>query len=37
MSKMGKGLRELATKVKLGGKSAGALTVSTINQSKEIL
>ena len=29
---MGKGLRELATKEKLGGKSDGALTVTTINK-----
>ena len=29
---MGKGLRELATKEKLGGKSGGALTVTTINE-----
>ena len=28
---MGKGLRELGTKEKLGGKSDGALTATTIN------
>ena len=29
---MGKGLRELATKEKLGGKSDGAITVTKINE-----
>ena len=29
---MSKGLRELATKEKLGGKSDGALTVTKINE-----